>query len=155
MYVKKDLIDGKFYQLEVQDTAGQEQFVLLREDYVLYSHGFLIVYSVAGKNAKKSLENVETYFNDIRMVHGESIPIMITASKIDLPRDISNKECHDMVNKLRKSHKNIEHIETSAKTPTNVSTAFQRLCQLVLREQGESGTSAHSEDDTCKCCTIL
>ena len=33
LYVKKDQINGTFFQLEVQDTAGQEQFALLRDDY--------------------------------------------------------------------------------------------------------------------------
>ena len=134
-HVKQDQIDGKFFQLEVQDTAGQEQFALLREDYIQHAHGFLIVYAVAGNNAQRSMQNIETYFNDIKRFHGENIPIIIAANKIDLRREIEEKEGQEIVNKLRGNHKSMDYIETSAKTKQMVPEAFQRLCELVLKEQ--------------------
>lgn len=134
-YVKQDQVDGKFFHLEVQDTAGQEQFALLREDYIQHAHGFLIVYAVAGNNAQKSMKNIETYFNDIKRFHGENIPIIIAANKIDLRREIKTEVGEEIVNKLKENHKSMAYIETSAKTKQNVPEAFKKLCELVLREQ--------------------
>lgn len=135
LYVKQDQVDGKFFHLEVQDTAGQEQFALLREDYIQHAHGFLIVYAVAGNNAQKSMKNIETYFNDIKRFHGENIPIIIAANKIDLRREIKTEVGEEIVNKLKENHKSMAYIETSAKTKQNVPEAFKKLCELVLREQ--------------------
>lgn len=135
LYVKQDQVDGKFFHLEVQDTAGQEQFALLREDYIQHAHGFLIVYAVAGNNAQKSMKNIETYFNDIKRFHGENIPIIIAANKIDLRREIETEVGEDIVKKLKENHKSMAYIETSAKTKKNVPEAFKELCTLVLREQ--------------------
>jgi len=137
LYVKQDQVDGKFFHLEVQDTAGQEQFALLREDYIQHAHGFLIVFAVAGNNAQKSMKNIETYFNDIKRFHGENIPIIIAANKIDLRREIKTEVGEEIVNKLKENHKSMEYIETSAKTKQNVPEAFKKLCELVLREQHE------------------
>merc|ERR1711920_152853 len=92
-------------------------------------------YAVAGNNAQKSMQNIETYFHDIKRFHGENIPIIIAANKIDLRREIQEKDGQDIVNKLRENHQSMGYIETSAKTKFNVSEAFQKLCELVLREQ--------------------
>jgi len=148
LYVKQDQVDGKFFHLEVQDTAGQEQFALLREDYIQHAHGFLIVYAVAGNNALKSMKNIETYFNDIKRFHGENIPIIIAANKIDLRREIETEVGEDIVKKLKENHKSMAYIETSAKTKKNVPEAFKELCTLVLREQhSDKGPDPHREPE--------
>lgn len=146
LYVKRDQIDARFFQLEVQDTAGQEQFALLREDYIQNAHGFLIVFAVAGSNAQKSMQNLQTYFTDIRRFHGESIPIIVAANKIDLRRQIQKEEGEAMVEQLRQNHTRMGYIETSAKTKENVIQAFQRLCELVLQDTERFKTNMPTRD---------
>lgn len=167
LYVKQDQMDGKFFQLEVQDTAGQEQFALLREDYIQHANGFLIVYSVAGNNAQRSLQNIDSYFNDIKRFHGEDIPIIVAANKIDLRREIEAEEGEAVVNRLKGNHQSMGYIETSAKTKYNVDEAFRKLCELVLRKQfpskgnpdGRGGNGDRSptpppDDKFCGICSL-
>lgn len=144
LYVKKDALGGKFFQLEVQDTAGQEQFALLRNDYIRHADGFLIVYSVAQQpssepDSKTSFENVERYYNDIRAYHNDQKPVFIAGNKIDLRRVVSEGQGRELATRL-----GVGYIETSAKTKANVTETFQTLCQLVLDEpEGNDTQEVH------------
>lgn len=160
LYVKKDQIDSIFFQLEVQDTAGQEQFALLREEYIRRSDGFIIVYSVAQQPPtddpeKTSFKNVSRYYDDIRQFHGEDVPILIAANKIDLRRTVNQEQGEALANRLK-----LKYIETSAKTKHNVTEAFQSLCEVILRRRPQPQPTNRTDDDTssrqkekigCKC----
>ena len=43
LYTQYKEIEGRMFNIEVQDTAGQEEFAVLRQDYYQYADGFLIV----------------------------------------------------------------------------------------------------------------
>lgn len=44
-YLKSCVIDGELAHLNVLDTAGQEEYSAMREQYVRTGEGFMIVYS--------------------------------------------------------------------------------------------------------------
>ncbi len=54
-----------FFRLLVLDTAGQEEFSALREQYMRKGDGFLIVYSVIDSN---SCKNTRQFYNQILRV---------------------------------------------------------------------------------------
>ncbi|KAF2988587.1 hypothetical protein EK904_007338 [Melospiza melodia maxima] len=57
-YLKHTEIDGQWAILDVLDTAGQEEFSAMREQYMRTGDGFLIVYSVTDK---ASFEHVDRF----------------------------------------------------------------------------------------------
>ncbi|CAF4739995.1 unnamed protein product, partial [Rotaria magnacalcarata] len=58
-------VDKQVCVLDVLDTAGQEEFSALREQYMRKGDGFLIVYSVIDPN---SFKNTRQFYNQILRV---------------------------------------------------------------------------------------
>jgi len=63
LYTRKDILNKQMYNLEVQDTAGQQNYSTLRDMYIRESQGFLIIFSVAEQTHKEcfSVSNCCTY----------------------------------------------------------------------------------------------
>uniref|UniRef100_S4RB38 Muscle RAS oncogene homolog n=1 Tax=Petromyzon marinus TaxID=7757 RepID=S4RB38_PETMA len=130
-YLKHTEIDGQWAILDVcLDTAGQEEFSAMREQYMRTGDGFLIVYSVTDRT---SFEHIDKFHQLIlRVKDKDSFPMVLVANKVDLLhlRKISSEQGRDMAAKY-----NIPYIETSAKDPPlNVDQAFHELVR-VIREQ--------------------
>ena len=49
-YTKQCVIDNKVAKLDILDTAGQEEFSAMREQYMRTGEGFLLVFSVTDKS---------------------------------------------------------------------------------------------------------
>ncbi|XP_072542700.1 ras-related protein M-Ras isoform X2 [Salminus brasiliensis] len=81
-YLKHTEIDGQWAILDVLDTAGQEEFSAMREQYMRTGDGFLIVFSVTDK---ASFEHVDRFHQLIlRVKDRESFPMVLVANKVDL-----------------------------------------------------------------------
>lgn len=64
-YIQHVEVDRQVCVLDVLDTAGQEEFSALREQYMRKGDGFLIVYSVIDPN---SFKNIRQFYNQILRV---------------------------------------------------------------------------------------
>lgn len=76
----------------VLDTAGQEEFSAMREQYMRIGQGFIIVYSVTDP---QSFEEVQRFHKEIsRCKDCGSYPMILAANKIDLSqqRQVSEEE---------------------------------------------------------------
>ncbi|KAJ3007103.1 UNVERIFIED_CONTAM: Ras GTPase ras2 [Siphonaria sp. JEL0065] len=117
-YQKKVLVDGEECFLEIIDTAGQDEFLGMRDQWFREGDGFLLVYSITSRQS----------FNYIKQYHKEMIrarttsefvyaPVVIVGNKTDLAgeREVSAQEGIDLAKLFR-----CEFIETSAKTKYNV-----------------------------------
>jgi len=132
-YIQHVEVDRQVCVLDVLDTAGQEEFSALREQYMRKGDGFLIVYSVIDPN---SFKNTRQFYNQIlRVKDRKSYPMILVANKIDLVhlRKISEEEGRELAAELQ-----IPYIETSAKVPpVNVDVAFHELVR-VIRQQNQN-----------------
>jgi len=130
-YVKVDQLNGIFFELRIQDTAGQLEFVAIREEYIKWSDAFLIVYSVTDTTSDmiSSYNSVKEHYDAIKVIHSEDLPILLVANKIDLPERIITTE----MGKNKAEELNIRYIETSALTKHNVNEAFYSVCRELLR----------------------
>ncbi|KAK7804276.1 hypothetical protein U0070_006667 [Myodes glareolus] len=134
----------------ILDTAGQEEFSAMREQYMRTGDGFLIVYSVTDK---ASFEHVDRFHQLIlRVKDRESFPMILVANKVDLMhlRKITREQGKEMATKHNVEKDFVGHgarltklsiafqipyIETSAKDPPlNVDKAFHDLVR-VIRQQ--------------------
>jgi len=132
-YIQHVEVDRQVCVLDVLDTAGQEEFSALREQYMRKGDGFLIVYSVIDPN---SFKNTRQFYNQIlRVKDRKSYPMILVANKIDLVhlRRVSEEEGRELAAELQ-----IPYIETSAKVPPiNVDIAFHELVR-VIRQQNQT-----------------
>ncbi|KAI0980410.1 hypothetical protein GJ496_002337 [Pomphorhynchus laevis] len=125
-YIQHVEVDDKLCLLDVLDTAGQEEFGAMREQYIRKGDGFLVVFSVTDR---ASFRNIPNFCNQIcRVKKRDDFPKLLVANKIDLTnlRQISGEQIQGLAESLK-----MPYIETSAKNPPiNVDNAFHELVRM-------------------------
>ncbi|VDM97721.1 unnamed protein product [Thelazia callipaeda] len=99
-YTKQCFVDDDICKLEVLDTAGQEEFSTMREQYLRSGNGFLLVFSVIDRNRfgfiNFDLIKVKNDFFEeairlhkliLRVKDRDEFPMILIGNKADLDRD--------------------------------------------------------------------
>merc|ERR1719237_650426 len=74
-YRKQAVIDGEVCRLDILDTAGQDEYSAMREQYMRTGEGFMCVYSVTSRN---SFEEITNFRNQIlRVKDKDQFPIVV------------------------------------------------------------------------------
>ncbi|NP_001036993.1 ras-like protein 2 [Bombyx mori] len=151
-YTKQCVIDDIPAKLDILDTAGQEEFSAMREQYMRSGEGFLLVFSVADH---ASFDELYKFHKQIlRVKDREEFPMLIVGNKADLEtqRVVSLEEAQALSRQLK-----VPYIECSAKARMNVDQAFHELVRLVRRfqEAERMNTKNYYESGKKKKCTIL
>lgn len=129
-YRKQLLVDHKMCFVEVIDTAGQEEYSTLRDQWVREGQGFVLVYSIASRS---SFDRLETFRQSmLRVKRGRPI-FMLVGNKADkgYEREVSKEEGASMARSF-----GCEFLETSAKTAQNVDRLFMDLVRLLRETRG-------------------
>lgn len=132
-YRKQVVIDGETCLLDILDTAGQEEYSAMRDQYMRTGEGFLLVFAV---NNAKSFEDIAMYREQIRRVKdADDVPMVLVGNKCDLEtRSIDQKNVIDTAQNYK-----IPFIETSAKTRMGVDDAFYTLVREIRRDRINRG----------------
>ncbi|CUM66826.1 uncharacterized protein PRCAT00004510001 [Priceomyces carsonii] len=137
-YRKQCTVDGEQVMLDVLDTAGQEEYSAMREQYMRTGEGFLLVYSITSRN---SLEELQSFYEQIQRVKdSEIVPVLVVGNKCDL--EIERQVSYEEGLSLAKSF-NCSFLETSAKQRINVEEAFYDLVRSV-RDENKRQTEQES-----------
>lgn len=84
-YRKQCVIDDEVALLDVLDTAGQEEYSAMREQYMRTGEGFLLVYSIT---SDQSFEEIRTFQQQILRVKDKDptdyFPMVVVGNKCDL-----------------------------------------------------------------------
>jgi GTPase KRas protein len=152
-YRKQAVIDGEVCNLDILDTAGQEEYTAMRDQYMRHGDGFLLVFAV---NDRRSLQQIAAYRDQIyRVKDSDRIPIVLAGNKCDRSdRKVGREEAEAL---------NIPFVETSAKTRLGVDIAFHSLVRRIRKSQKESMTAEEREEGrkgrwlrSCRtCCNIF
>ncbi|WFD30871.1 RAS1 protein [Malassezia sp. CBS 17886] len=135
-YRKQCVIDGEVALLDVLDTAGQEEYSAMREQYMRTGEGFLLVYSITSRN---SFEEIATFLQQVlRVKDKDYFPVVIVANKCDLEseRQVSTSEGYTMARQF-----GCPFVETSAKQRVNVDEAFNDLVREIRRYNKEQASA--------------
>lgn len=118
-YRKQVVIDDKPALLEILDTAGQEEFTALRDQWIRDSEGFVIAYSITSKTSFDLCKNIHSQI--LRVKDGEENVISLIGNKRDLEhkREVSIEDGQNLARLL-----STQFHETSAKTRLNIDESF-------------------------------
>lgn len=84
-YRKQCVVDDEVALLDVLDTAGQEEYSAMREQYMRTGEGFLLVYSIT---SRQSFEEIMTFQQQIlRVKDKDYFPIIVVGNKCDLEKE--------------------------------------------------------------------
>ncbi|TQS33219.1 hypothetical protein Golomagni_06443 [Golovinomyces magnicellulatus] len=127
-YRKQCMIDDEVALLDVLDTAGQEEYSAMREQYMRTGEGFLLVYSIT---SRQSFEEITTFQQQIlRVKDKDYFPMVVVGNKCDLEgeREVFRHEGEALARSL-----NCTFLETSAKSRINVDNAFFDIVREIRK----------------------
>jgi len=126
-YRKQVEVDKRACMLDIMDTAGQEEYSALRDQYMKTGEGFVLVYSITSNSTFDAAAKLRTNILRIKEDAGD-VPIMLVGNKLDLEteRVVSTDSGRKTAEKWGAGF-----IETSAKIPKNVNELFYELVQLI------------------------
>ena len=148
--------------LEVLDTAGQEEYTALRDQWIRDGEGFVLVYSISSRS---SFNRIQKFHNQIRRVKEKLLlegptypgsplsatsarsdvfgpaPIMLVGNKCDrvTEREVSAREGYALAREL-----SCDFIETSAKNCINVEKAFYDVVRQLRLQRSQVIAARHN-----------
>ncbi|KFO29842.1 Ras-related protein O-RAL [Fukomys damarensis] len=126
-YRKKVVLDGEEVQIDILDTAGQEDYAAIRDNYFRSGEGFLLVFSIT---EHESFTATAEFREQILRVKAEEdkIPLLVVGNKSDLEerRQVPVEEARSKAEEW-----GVQYVETSAKTRANVDKVFFDLMREI------------------------
>jgi GTPase KRas protein len=141
--------------LEVLDTAGQEEYTALRDQWIRDGEGFILVYSISSRS---SFTRIQRFHHQIQRVKESAsagsptfpgsplshagggfdigpAPIMLVGNKCDrvTEREVSTQEGSALAKQL-----GCEFVEASAKNCVNVEKAFYDVVRQLRRQRASA-----------------
>lgn len=129
-YTKQCVIDDVPAKLDILDTAGQEEFSAMREQYMRSGEGFLLVYSLTDHNSFAEISKFQKQI--LRVKDRDEFPMLLVGNKSDLSdhRRVSLEEAQQFSCSV-----GMPYIECSAKLRINVDQAFHELVRIIRKFQ--------------------
>ena len=125
-YRKQVKIDNKICFLDILDTAGQEEYSAMRDQYMRNGQGFIIVYSIL---SRESFNEIETFHIQIQRVKDKDFfPMVLCGNKCDAINDRQVSKLEGI--ELAKTFK-CPYIETSDKTRINIEETFYEIVREI------------------------
>ncbi|KAI9097141.1 small GTPase superfamily [Phlyctochytrium arcticum] len=121
--------------IDILDTAGQEEYAAIRDNYYRSGEGFLCVFSIC---EQESFAHTQEFRDQIcRVLDDEEVPFVLVGNKADLShlRKVQPREGESKAREW-----GCPYIETSAKTRQNVEEAYQMLMGKIRdRKEAKGG----------------
>jgi len=123
-------IDTTTCMLDILDTAGQEEFSALADQYMRQGQAFLCVYSIIDRNSFDEILRFVQQVYQAKQLNPDTakLPMICLGNKSDLEpqRTVQTSEGQQLARSL-----GIQFMETSAKTRTNVEESFFAVVRQI------------------------
>lgn len=127
-YMYEYYFEEKKIELEILDTAGEDDYHNMIDIWLLSSDCLLLVFSV---ESRSSFDELNVIYERVRKVKGMDFPILLIGNKTDLPqREVDNI---DGINKAKEW--NADYLETSAKTGDNCDKILKMIIPKAIENK--------------------
>lgn len=137
------VLDGEPATLEVLDTAGQEEYTALRDQWIREGECFLLVYSITSRS---SFSRIRSFYSQIQRVKEDDDPfsVVIVGNKSDRgpeEREVSTQEGEALADELG----GVPFFESSAKLNINIETAFFECARQCRKLRANAAQDQHAK----------
>ena len=150
-------INNKDIILNILDTAGQEEFYALRDQYMRSGDGYIIVFSITSATSFLEVNAIKEQLNMVLDVDNNTlIPIILVGNKCDLEeyRQVQSSDAQRLAEEWK-----VKYFETSAKNKTNINRIFEELVYLIeANNQTNIQNSSNQKEHPYynhNCCTLF
>ena len=143
-------INNESIEIQIVDTAGEEDYQNMLDQWIDVADGFLLVFAI---NDKESFNALKGKYDRIMKVKGSNCPIILVGNKCDLE---SSREVQEAEAKELAQSWNCEYVETSALKEINCKTPFISLSSKLVKEKkkgkvNEEMTTKKEKDNKWGC----
>jgi len=157
-YRKQTTVDGEPALMDILDTAGQEEYAALQDQWIREGDGFILVYAI---NNSISFEEVDATRQKIFRILDEDpdkalVPIVLAGNKCDLPDD--DREVTLEQGEKKKVEWKCGFYECSAKEQKNIEELFHECVRQIRKIRGDGDTKDDKKGGKTKkggMCTLL
>ena len=136
--------ENQEYEVEILDTAGEEDYQNMMDMWISFGEGFLLVFAINDEESFELLKGKRERI--LKGKHQVKYPILLVGNKKDLEseRKVKYKDAKELADKWE-----VTYMETSAKNNENCKEVFEALAQQIIKsKKGAEGKSG------C-CCNII
>eukprot|EP00826_Nyctotherus_ovalis_P045649 TRINITY_DN5074_c0_g3_i4.p1 TRINITY_DN5074_c0_g3~~TRINITY_DN5074_c0_g3_i4.p1 ORF type:complete len:278 (+),score=84.33 TRINITY_DN5074_c0_g3_i4:103-936(+) len=128
LFKKEILIEKEQVEVDILDSSGMDELVVMRPAWFMKREAFLLVFAVNDRDSFNALTAFRDQLVSFRQSISTVAPLIIVGNKADLvsERVIKFEEARD----LAKSW-GADYMETSAKKDTNVTAVFEALAKKL------------------------
>ncbi|KAA6401582.1 MAG: putative Ras GTPase [Streblomastix strix] len=130
-YRMQTTVDDQTCYLDIIDTAGQEEFSAMQDQYMISGDGFLLVYAVDSQPSYQEVKKLRDRILTVK--EKDKVPIVVCANKVDLPENYHHVKPQDGKDLARQL--GVPVLDTSAKDRINVDEAFHKLVREIRKEK--------------------
>ena len=141
-------VDGEMVSLDILDTAGQEEYSALRDQYMRSGDGYVIVYSITSTTSFLEANGFrEQLYRVLDKDISEHVPIALCGNKCDLEseRQVQRDEAEKLAQEWGVIFK-----ETSAKNKINITETFEELVKDIKKNRASDEPAAGAADASGK-----
>ena len=121
-------INNKEINLKIWDTAGEERFRNLTNQYYNRTDGIILVFDLTNINTMYKIQYWIDQINE--KINRNDISLVLIGNKSDLERQISYENCEKFSEDL-----NIKYFESSALSGENVNEFFDYLVNEIINKK--------------------
>ena len=144
-YKIKNTIEGYQCQIEILDTAGQDDYQSMLDTWISFGEGFVLVYSI---DQKESFDVLKDRYERIKRNKDEDkVPVIIVGNKCDL--EDKRKVMKEEVQNYAKNEK-IQFMEASALKNINVKEVFTAVAAEIVKKKKQIKDTKGD-----KCCNVF
>lgn len=150
-------INNKDIILNIIDTAGQEEFYALRDQYIRSGDGYIIVFSITSVTSFLEVNAIKEQLNMVLDVDNNTlIPIILVGNKCDLEeyRQVQSSDAQRLAEEWK-----VKYFETSAKNKTNINRIFEELIYLIEANNQTNIQNTSNQKERLyynhNCCVLL
>eukprot|EP01136_Pigoraptor_vietnamica_P029368 Opistho-1_new@87468 len=157
-YRKQVTIDNKEYDLEIVDTAGQEEFASFRDTALDYGDGFLLVFSLDSVASWREAQELRSKI--LRVKDTDKVPMVVVGNKMDL---VDKRVVQTADAKAYADSIGSPYFETSAKTGVNIDESFFEVVRQITKtkqpepaaRKDSKATKGPKAEKKKKKCTVM
>ena len=143
--------------LNIIDTAGQEEFYALRDQYIRSGDGYIIVFSITSVTSFLEVNAIKEQLNMILDTDDNTlIPIILVGNKCDLEeyRQVQSSDAQRLAEEWK-----VKYFETSAKNKTNINRIFEELVYLIEANNQNNIQNTSNQNERIRynhnCCVLF
>lgn len=147
LYKRNISIDGQQVEINILDSSGLDEYVVMRRNWYCEREAFLMVYAINNRGSFEAMKMFNEQLSSYRA--GKAAPITLVGNKSDIEdRKVTKEEGMQLAKQF-----GANFVETSAKKDSYVKEAFEDTAKKAYELKYKSQKSGEAEEK--KCCKLL